>query len=405
MATFDKSKDQPTVVYKGKHTKLSPFLLFVHDGQEILASGWDVDEEGDNVFLCYPVEGAKVFLDKEICAMPNEPIESSIEPWHEEREWDYYEDPELVIGEPTKDVDTKTSKEEFEAKVREARERIIKDAEIRASERVDLAKAKDKEKVVSTVSTTDDRTEDVDDEPTTEDLEAEIVHKKRRMPELTREREKKDSVLDSLSGVDDADDFLMDMTGSESRKVDKTLSRLSKLVTSGKEETSTKRLDISDEIERAEMAVRIKRKELELSKMKELEEKGYADTTTSESISMLKKLREEEEELRAAILRQKMRMAEMEELHKSPFRSDEKHRAATTSHMEDRFLHGADRADTRRVVHSGGGDGFSKIAAVRLLSEDVIIDNAELILMLASMTPKQKEALLTVAQALAGAIG
>lgn len=388
-------KDTPVVVYKGKETPLEPFMIFTHEQQRFMASGWDTDEDGDDAFLTYAIQDPnRVMLGKENYAQPNEKIPVDCLPYIEKDGWEYIEEEDIA---DVKHEDVTGGANGLRNKLAAAREKVAEQQEENEKIRADISKTKPKDKVLDGVEKIDDRSpENVGPTPTNDVLDDEIFDKSLILDD---DEVEKDSLVQSFLGANDDGDDDDDGADIPDDMLDAIMAEFDseRVVKQQKQKIvgnpTTLRKKIKDDNTKAVD---------QYTRRKELEESGHSEVGTNqfdEEIRARKRYKDELDkelcEVENAIHTRKKALAELEYQHKSSFRD-----TPTIDHKSglEGLLNGRKNANTTdRGLQLQSGNGFSKIIAIQQLNPDLIMENAELIVSLINMSPQQKVALRTIA--------
>ncbi len=398
----------PVLKYQNKETVMIPFMTFWHDGIKYISSDWDTNKQGEEVFLAYRIDGNKVFLDSEIEISEGEIINCDSLPELEDQEWEYIQDDEISVGSDS--LDSKDLKVEFEEKLAEIREKVKKESAEIAASKVNMDDVVTKsDNSVQYIKDVDDREdEEVDEEPSDEELADELIVKNDKIQKIAPEKkEALDTMLKSIeksksTKVEPTDTFFKDMLSNLDKKMEKAVN-----IPDSKKSGAITGLTKEERILQKEA---VKKEKETTKKEQEIEEKGFSmeDTDSSKSNfeehskdEYLKTLFAEEDLVNQRILKKRKELAELEVLHKSPFYLNQQQ--SILKGMEYANPLGQNNNSPQSAVPMAGG--FNRLVAIQSITQDMIIENAEAILALSKITPEQKAAIKSVAETILGIIG
>ena len=388
--------DTPVVVYKNKEIPLEPFLIFTHEGTRFMASGWDKDDDGDEAFLTYYIEEPNnVIMGLENYAQPGEKIPVDSLPYVQNEGWIYIEEDVHIDYKEGKDI-PEDSAHITRDRINAAREKVTNQSIANEALRADISRTKDKESMLRTIATVDDREEyDVGIVPTDELLDTELEE----IGSTTSQFVAQDDMLMDFIGINEGDDdndpdipdAMLDAI-MEEFSTDRAAKN--KAPTTGRPTSERKRLNAGSKA--------VQNQDV---RKKELESKGISDIGENVFKAEMEARKRYNELLDKEVLAKESKLAklnddiEMLESDKSSFQDAPAFEARNS--VLGTVLHGAkDEPTQNRRLPVRSGDGFRKIIAIQSLTQEVIIENAELLLILAGMSVEHKTALRTIADAI-----
>ena len=383
---MNKDKITPVVVYKGKPTKLEPFMIFTHENERYMASGWDVDEEGDDVYLTYKIEANsnRVLMGEENQAQSGEVIPVDCMPHVESEGWEYVEEEEHEIS---KNTPVKSEQRKLlDEKITNVRKQVAASAENNKSRRADLTRGKQRDESLSNLSGVDERSDaNTGIEPSNEVLNEEI--------NIT-----KDPLLGGFLGLDDAspgeDVYDGAMDNIPEHLIDAIMDDFNdeRVVRTSKDNNGLK----SDD--RKEHRTHTNEASNQRTRRSELSNKGYSEKGANPYDEEMRKRKAYKEVLDTQIKQAEDRLNMLNNAYSQAQPTTK--REGTLASMFANPTPPTPEA-TVAAVPSAEGTVFDKIAALQSINQDDIIDNAVFIAKYLSMSAKDKSALNTLMGAVA----